>query len=204
MTIRAALTWVFASWIGLTGLAVQGQADVLVKAEKHPAGEFLSTNWTFYNDTTLTWSINGYSDSMFFGAGTQVALPYNASYKFANSAIISYDQRKLYEVPAGMILKTPDYVPTRPETRPPEEPADPAYCIEYKNGRGVHCLVDTDDPQHAGGYASVNVSVSGSGSASGTAKVEGCHAIATGSAVVIGHGSAHVESTAVAWGCRQN
>jgi hypothetical protein len=64
--------------------------------------------------------------------------------------------------------------------------------------------VETDDSQHAGGYASVNVSVSGNGSASGTEKVEGCHAIASGSAVVIGHGSAHVESTAVAWGCRQN
>lgn len=124
MTIRAAFSWVLASWMGLAGLAAEANADVLIKAEKHPTGEFLSTNWTFYNDTTLVWSINGYSDSMFFGAGTQVALPYNASYKFANSAIISYDQRKLYEVPAGTVLKTPDYVPTRPETRPPEEPAD--------------------------------------------------------------------------------
>jgi hypothetical protein len=201
MTVRAVGSWILVGLTAFAGLAVQAKADVLIKAEKHPAGEFLSTNWTFYTDTTLLWTINGYSDSQFFGAGLQVALPYNSSYRFGNTAVISYDQRKLYEVPAGTVLKTPDYVPARPETRPPEEAADPAYCIDYKNEvQGTHCLVKTDEG-HAGAYTSVNISVTGSGKATGTAKVEGCHAIATGSAVVVGHGSAHVASTAVAWGC---
>jgi hypothetical protein len=201
MFLRAIRSWLFLGCSSLFVIAWQAQADVLLKAEKHPAGEFLSTNWTFYTDTTLLWTINGYGGSQFFGAGQQVALPYNSRYEFANTAIISYDQRKLYEVPAGTVLKTPDYVPTHPLTRPPEEAADPVYCIDYKNkSQGVHCLVETDHGRE-GAYTSVNVSVSGSGTATGTAKVEGCHAMASGSAVVVGHGSAHVTSTAIAWGC---
>jgi hypothetical protein len=201
MSYRVIQSCLLLGFSSLLSVSFQAQADVLIKAEKHPAGEFLSTNWTFYTDTTLLWQINGYSDSQFFGAGLQVALPYNSHYQFANTAIISYDQRKLYEVPAGTVLKTPDYVPTHQETRPPEEAADPVYCIDYKKElKGVHCLVKTDHGRE-GAYTSVNVSVSGSGTATGTAKVEGCHAIASGSAVVVGHGSAHVTSTAIAWGC---
>lgn len=194
----------------LHGLSQEATADVVIKAEKHPDSAFLSTNWTFYSDTTLLWQINGYPGSMFFGAGTQVALPYNASYRFAQDSVISYDQRKLYEVKAGTVLKTPDYVPSIEVSTPPRESADETHCVRYQDERkGVHCLVKTnkedeeDDASHShGAYTSVNVSVSGNGHASGTAKVEGCSAMASGSAIVIGSGSAKVEATAVAWGCK--
>ncbi len=201
---------IMASTLCLHGLSQQATADVVIKAEQHPASNFLSTNWTFYADTTLLWQINGYPGSVFFGAGTQVAMPYNASYRFAQDSVISYDQRKLYEVKAGTVLKTPDYVPSVEPTRPPEESADEAHCVRYKDDRkGVHCVVKTnkedEDDEHShsrGAYTSVNVSVSGNGRASGTAKVEGCTAIATASAIVIGSGSAKAESVARAWGCK--
>jgi len=195
--------------IGLMSLSQAASADVLIKAEKHPSGAFLSTNWTFYSDTTLIWQINGHSGSHFFGAGTQVALPWNSSYRFGEASIISYDQRKLYEVPAGTVLKTPDYIPDVADSRPPNEDADEAHCVRYKNeNKGVHCYVktekedDDEDNKSSGAYTSVNVSVSGNGQASATAKIEACKAIASSSAVVIGSGSAKAEATARAWGCK--
>ncbi len=188
--------------------AGQARADVLIKAEKHPAGRFLSTNFTVYTDTQLLWQINKSEGSLYFNAGTQLALPWNSSYRFAQAAIISYDQRKLYEVEAGTQLTTPDYVPEVVPSEPPREPADQAVCLRYQDSRkGVQCVVVTDkehendDVWGTGAYTSVNTSVSGSGSASGTARVEGCNAFASGSASVVGSGSASVEVIAQVWGC---
>jgi hypothetical protein len=56
MTIRAAFSWVLARWMGLTGLAIEANADVLVKAEKHPAGEYFSlTVFSARLDTCENW-----------------------------------------------------------------------------------------------------------------------------------------------------
>ncbi len=183
-------------------------ADVLVKADKHPDGRLQSTNFTVYNDTIMVWTINGREGSLFFPAGTQVAMPWNSTYRFAQNTVISYDQRKLYEISAGTSLTTPDYVADLEPSVPPQEDADDVHCVKYKDGsKETHCLVVTDkeDEGHSsskGAYTSVNVSVKGNGQASGSAKVEGCKAIASSSAVVIGSGSASSSAVASAWGCK--
>lgn len=206
MILRLVSKFVLAASLFIGGFA---SADVLIKAEKHPSGRLLSTNFTVYNDSELMWKINSQTGSLFFGAGTQLALPWNSPYRFERSTIISYDQRKLYEVEAGTWLTTPDYVPEVVVSEPPREPADEVHCVRLQNhGREVHCLVETDKEDDSrpssGAYTSVNVSVSGNGTASGTAIVEGCKAMASSRAEVIGSGSASVSSVARAWGCSKD
>ncbi len=205
MVKKVFLSFALVFCVGTLGASLRASAEeVLVNAELHPAGKFLSTNWTFYTDATADFIWNGkVSSSNSFSAGTQVSFGYNGYFSFPETVVISYDQRKLYEIPAGTILKTPDYVPEVQLSTPPRgEPAAPTSCIEYRGSqRKVHCVID-DDKQSKGAYTSVNVSVKGNGSATATAKVEGCKAIATASAVVIGSGSASAKAVARAWGCK--
>ena len=190
-----------------SGFSSLSLADVLVKAQKHPPGRFESTNFTLYNDTTMVWTINGREGALFFAAGTQVAMPWNSTCRFPQGTVLSYDQRKLYEVEPGTVLTTPDYVPEVNLSRLPREEADEVHCVQYTYGKKeTHCVVKTDkeddeDDEAQGAYTSVNVSVSGNGRASASAKVEGCTAIANGSAVVVGSGSAKSSAVARAWGC---
>jgi hypothetical protein len=175
------------------------QADVLIPTVQHQTPEFLSSSWTFYTDANM-YVLGNINQPWYVGRGTTVSVPMGGGYTFVNTTVISYDNRTLYEIPAGTYMKVPYFAeePSQPDYQDDDQGNDQECHHYYYHNGNYYCRDDKDDhddkdhhddeddkddgPSYA--YASSSASA-GKGGVS-----------ASSTAIVVGSGSASARASA--------